>query len=79
MPRTHTVFPESREVLTALRRICPGRYFAQAGLFINIASALHVFDITSATDESGHEIKVEYEMTPGFLSCVEFIWFLRDV
>nr|VWO96834.1 N/A [Ganoderma boninense] len=28
------------------RRICPGRYFAEASLFLNIASILHVFDIT---------------------------------
>ncbi|KAI0697621.1 cytochrome P450 [Cerioporus squamosus] len=34
-------------------RICPGRYFAQAGLFITVASVLHVFDITPPLDDQG--------------------------
>ncbi|KAI0697620.1 cytochrome P450 [Cerioporus squamosus] len=35
------------------RRICPGRYFAQTGLFITVASILHVFDITPPLDGQG--------------------------
>ncbi|TFK92570.1 cytochrome P450 [Polyporus arcularius HHB13444] len=47
------------------RRICPGRYFAQAGLFITIASLLHVFDITPALDDQGRPIQLEHGMTEG--------------
>lgn len=52
------------------RRICPGRYFAQDGLFINLASILHVFDITPPLDEHGNPIKVGYRMSDGLLSYV---------
>ena len=51
-------------------RICPGRYFADAALFINIASVLHVFDIGPPLDEKGNPIYVKMEMSDGFLSCV---------
>ena len=52
------------------RRICPGRYFAHAGLFVNLASVLHVFNITPPLDENGKAIKIEPEMSDGFLSYV---------
>ncbi|TFK83976.1 CyP450 monooxygenase [Polyporus arcularius HHB13444] len=48
------------------RRICPGRYFGDAALFINIAAMLHVFDITPPVDDNGKEIKIE----PRMLDCV---------
>ena len=51
-------------------RICPGRHSAQAGLFIHIASVLHVFDIGPPKDEHGKPIHVKYEMTDGILSYV---------
>ncbi|RPD61592.1 cytochrome P450 [Lentinus tigrinus ALCF2SS1-6] len=50
------------------RRICPGRYFAQAGLFITIASVLHVFDISPPLDDQGRPVKVTHGMTEGFTS-----------
>jgi hypothetical protein len=37
-------------------RICPGMHFADASLFITIASILAVFDISKALDEQGEEI-----------------------
>ena len=40
-------------------RICPGRYYADASLFINIAMILHVFDISPPLD------KVPRAGTPG--------------
>lgn len=52
----------------ALVRSCPGRHFADATLFINIASVLHVLDITPPLDEDGKEIKIEMTMTDGFSS-----------
>ena len=51
-------------------RICPGRYFADAALFINIASVLHVFDITPPLDDDGNAIHVNVEMSDGFISYV---------
>ncbi len=48
--------------------MCPGRYFALAGLFINIASVLHVFDIGPPLDEEGRPFKVNPGMTDGIMS-----------
>ncbi|KAJ8454613.1 hypothetical protein ONZ51_g12927 [Trametes cubensis] len=53
------------------RRICPGRYFAIPSLFINIASALHVFDISLPLGDNGKPITVEYKETHGLLSRPE--------
>ncbi|KAI0690874.1 cytochrome P450 [Cerioporus squamosus] len=46
--------------------ICPGRYFGDAALFINVAALLHVFDITPPVDENGREIHIE----PRMADCV---------
>ncbi|KAH9976341.1 cytochrome P450, partial [Lactifluus volemus] len=40
------------------KRICSGRHFVDATLFIVISSVLSVFDVTKARDENGHEIPV---------------------
>nr|VWO95057.1 N/A [Ganoderma boninense] len=53
------------------RRICPGRYFAENGLFINVASALHVFDISPPLDNDGQAIKILPQTTDGLL------WYVR--
>jgi len=45
------------------KRICPGRHFVDATLFILTASVLTVFDVTKAKDENGHEIPVEVATT----------------
>ena len=55
---------------THAHRICPGRYFAENGLFINIASALHVFDITPPVDEKGEVINIVPQMMGGLLTYV---------
>ena len=49
-------------------RICPGRYFADISLFLNVASVLHVFDIGPPLDEQGRPIHIVPRMTDGFLS-----------
>ena len=54
-------------------RICPGRYFADAALFINIASVLHVFNITPPLDDDGIAIRVNVEMSDGFISYVRYL------
>ncbi|KAI8994213.1 cytochrome P450 [Trametes punicea] len=53
------------------RRICPGRYFAEAGLFIMIASVLHVFEIHPPVDEHGRAINMKYEQSHGLMSYPE--------
>ncbi|OCH93698.1 cytochrome P450 [Obba rivulosa] len=53
------------------RRICPGRYFAELSLFINVTCVLHIFDITPALDTQGKEVKVEPNMTSGFVTHPE--------
>jgi cytochrome P450 len=40
------------------KRICPGRHFVDATIFIVTASILSVFNVTKAKDENGHEIPV---------------------
>ncbi|KAL0957067.1 hypothetical protein HGRIS_003164 [Hohenbuehelia grisea] len=40
------------------RRICPGRYFADATVWATIACSLAVFDFAFAKDENGQEIPV---------------------
>jgi len=50
------------------RRICPGRYFSDMSLFLNVAYVLHTFDISPALDTQGNMIKPEPKMTTGFLS-----------
>ncbi|KAI0332173.1 cytochrome P450 [Cubamyces sp. BRFM 1775] len=53
------------------RRCCPGRYFADAMLYIIIATVLHVFDISPPLDENGRPIKTKYEQCHGFVSFPE--------
>ncbi|KAI0330457.1 cytochrome P450 [Cubamyces sp. BRFM 1775] len=50
------------------RRVCPGRYLAEASLFINMATVLHVFNITPPLDEDGRIIAIKHEMTDAIIS-----------
>nr|BED43030.1 cytochrome P450 monooxygenase [Trametes versicolor] len=49
------------------RRICPGRHFAEASLFIMIASVLHTLAIDQAVDEHGNTIQPVAKMTYGVI------------
>ncbi|KAI0699911.1 CyP450 monooxygenase [Cerioporus squamosus] len=49
------------------RRVCPGKYFAETALFINMATILHVFDITPPIDEHGNAIAIEPTLAGSFL------------
>ena len=51
-----------------LDRKCAGRYFAEASLFINVASVLHVFDITPPLTKDGQPVTITPNMTDGLLS-----------
>ncbi|KAI1792486.1 cytochrome P450 [Ganoderma leucocontextum] len=54
-----------------ISRICPGRYFAEATLFINVACVLHVFDIGPPLGEDGRPIKIEHVQTDTLVSYPE--------
>jgi hypothetical protein len=45
------------------KRICPGRHFVDATIFIAISSVLSVFSVTRAKDENGHEIPVDVKVS----------------
>ncbi|KAF5381630.1 hypothetical protein D9615_005548 [Tricholomella constricta] len=49
------------------RRICPGRYLAEAQLWISIACMLAVFNISPGVDESGRKINPEPAFTSGLI------------
>jgi len=45
------------------KRICPGRHFVDATIFIFASSVLSVFNVTKAKDKNGHEIPVKAAVT----------------
>ena len=45
------------------KRICPGRHFVDATLFIVASSVLSTFNVTKAKDENGNEIHVKAAVT----------------
>lgn len=50
------------------RRICPGRFFADSSLYLNIAQSLAAFNISKAVGEDGKEIDMDVKPKPGVLS-----------
>ena len=46
------------------KRICPGRHFVEATIFIVTSSILSIFNVTKAKDENGHEIPVKVAIAP---------------
>jgi len=49
------------------RRICPGRYLAEATVWISIARILAAFIISKAVDEKGQLIEISEDFTSGLL------------
>lgn len=49
-----------------ISRICPGRYYADAGMWIAMACILACYDILPCIDEYGEEIIPKLEFTDGF-------------
>jgi cytochrome P450 len=41
------------------KRICPGRHFVDATIFIVASSVISVFNVTKAKDENGHDVPVK--------------------
>lgn len=60
------------------RRVCPGRFFAENSLYINIAQTLAAFDISKAVGKDGKEVDHEIKAQPGaFAGPVEFEFRIR--
>ncbi|KAF9447473.1 cytochrome P450 [Macrolepiota fuliginosa MF-IS2] len=49
------------------RRICPGRFMAEAQLWVSVACILSVFDITPGKDENGRPVSVEAKFSSGMI------------
>ncbi|KAG6918792.1 hypothetical protein DXG01_011544 [Tephrocybe rancida] len=49
------------------RRVCPGRYMAEAQLWISIACMLTVFDITCGFDDFGRSLEPKANFTSGLI------------
>jgi len=62
-----------------LFRICPGRFFAENTLFIIIAPLLQAFEILPASDSSGKRLSIDYALTPGFVSYVNWLIFIITI
>ncbi|KAI9041395.1 cytochrome P450 [Aspergillus affinis] len=50
------------------RRICPGRFFADSSLYLNIAQSLAAFTMAKAVDKDDKEIEVDVKPKPGMLT-----------
>ncbi|OSC99371.1 CyP450 monooxygenase [Trametes coccinea BRFM310] len=53
------------------RRACPGRHFADASLFLSVATVLHTLSITAPLGVDGQPVKLEGRMTTGVISYPE--------
>ncbi|RDX53493.1 cytochrome P450 [Lentinus brumalis] len=67
--------PDIRDPATILfgfgRRICPGRYYADATLFLFVASVLHAFCISPPLDGEGKKVRIQPRATAGLVSYME--------
>ncbi|KAI6785041.1 uncharacterized protein J7T54_008135 [Emericellopsis cladophorae] len=50
------------------RRVCPGRHFADASIYLNIVQALATFNMEHAVDAAGNKIPVQAHDTHGILN-----------
>ncbi|KAJ6000078.1 hypothetical protein N7481_000487 [Penicillium waksmanii] len=50
------------------RRICPGRFFADNSIYLNVVQSLAAFNIRKAVDSTGKEIEVNAKPKPGLLT-----------
>ncbi|KAI0360492.1 CyP450 monooxygenase [Trametes cingulata] len=53
------------------RRVCPGRHFAEASLFLIVSSVLHTLSVSAPLDENGNPVQLEGKMTSGVISYPE--------
>jgi cytochrome P450 len=61
------------------RRVCPGRFFADASLFITVSTLLATVNVVRAKDAQGHEIVPDVAVTSGVLSYPKpFPWAVQS-
>ena len=65
-----------RQIYSSRVSNCPGRHLAKDNAFLTIASALHVFDVLPAWDETGKELDITVQMTTGLISYVASILYV---
>ncbi|KDQ11849.1 hypothetical protein BOTBODRAFT_34941 [Botryobasidium botryosum FD-172 SS1] len=53
------------------RRMCPGMNFADATIYITVASILAAFNISKPRDENGNEVELDVPYTQGLIACPE--------
>ncbi|KAI0827125.1 CyP450 monooxygenase [Trametes gibbosa] len=53
------------------RRVCPGRHFAEASLFLIVSSVLHTFAVSAPLDAAGQPVRPAGKMTAGVISYPE--------
>lgn len=75
--------PSVRDPRTACfgygRRTCPGRFFADASLFMTVSMLLDTLDVVRAKDATRQEIVPEVDVTSGILSHPKpFPWAVRS-
>ena len=49
------------------RRLCPGRDFAEASIWLAAANILALFDVSKATDQWGNDLTPSGEYVSGFV------------
>ncbi|KAJ7247337.1 cytochrome P450, partial [Mycena rebaudengoi] len=64
-PNPHVLPPDS--AFGFGRRVCPGRHFAMASLYISVVSILAAFDISKAVGDDGNVIEPDYEQETGLI------------
>ncbi|KAJ6502305.1 cytochrome P450 [Mycena sanguinolenta] len=61
------------------RRICVGRYNADASVWATIVSVLSTFNIAKAKDATGQEIDIDGGYTDGLISSCQRVWILTTM
>ena len=54
-------------------RVCPGRHFLDASLYMAVSNVLAVYNIKPPTDDEGNDVKLTEEVTGGMLSSVDLL------
>ncbi|KAL0930685.1 O-methylsterigmatocystin oxidoreductase [Colletotrichum truncatum] len=58
----------TEEVFGYGRRVCPGRFFADASLYLNMAQTLATFNLSKTLDKDRKETTLDVKMKPGVLA-----------
>ena len=68
MERHVASFADPRKIVFGFgRRVCPGREFAEASIWIAAAGIISMFDIAKAKDQWGTEITPSADYVSGFV------------